>query len=78
LSLFKQFPRGARYGGSNFRVCRILNPHLSIARIELATGKSVEAAQKGQLVAALNQEDFGVARVSVVAKQDYGGCVFGG
>jgi hypothetical protein len=76
LSLFKQFPRSTTYGCSKFDVSRVLNRHLRIGRIELSAGKSVEAAQERELVAALYQKDFGVVRVSVVAEQNYGCCVF--
>lgn len=48
---------------------------LDVRRVKLSTGESVEAAEKGELIAATNQENFRIVWVGVVTQQDYCGRV---
>ena len=74
--LFEQLASSSANCRTGLLVDAVVNRSVGIGGIELPAGKSVEASEERQLVAATNQKNFGIFRIGIGPKQNYSRGVF--
>ena len=70
LSFLKKFSRRATNSCFSSRVVAVFYARLCIGCVKLAAGKSMIATKKGELLAALDQKNFWVIGIGLVAKKE--------